>query len=337
MKRLLIISGNLIEPGQVKEVHLPITETPNSRSILIPITVIRGLEEGPCIYMTGAVHGNELNGTAILKNILLKIKPERLAGTLIIIPIVNILGFLTGSRYLPDRRDLNRNFPGSARGNMTQRIAHKIFHDVIQYADAGIDFHTAADNRENFPHVRGDMKNPLVRKYAKAFGCPIIVNQKGERGTLRFAATARGIPTILFEGGTANKFQKPIVQAGVRGTLKFLRNLGMIRKKKKKTGVSRSFFQIVVKKAHWVRADRGGLLELKTHPGHLLYRGDPVAVISNPLGQDVHAVSSPITGLVIGTTTSPLISPGMPIIHVVEINRTLQTIEKNVLNKKVSF
>ncbi|MCB0307963.1 MAG: succinylglutamate desuccinylase/aspartoacylase family protein [Bdellovibrionales bacterium] len=337
MKKLLIISGVLIEPGQVREIHLPISETPNARSTILPITVVRGVEEGPCIFLTAAVHGDELNGIAILKSLMIKIKPEKLRGALIIVPIVNMLGFLGESRYLSDRRDLNRMFPGTPTGNMAQRIAYKFFHEVIRHADAGIDFHTGAENRENFPHVRGDLKNIQVRKYAKAFGCRIIIDQKGLKGTLRYAATERKIPTIVFEGGTANTFQRPIVQTGVRGTIRFLRNLGMLREKRRFSRKRSLPFQIVAKKALWVRADRGGLLELKVHPGELLYRGDPVAIISNPLGRDVHGISAPMTGLVIGVTTSPLVSPGMPIVHMVEINRTLKTIEKHLKNRKLTL
>lgn len=333
--KLLILGGTLVEPGQVREIHLPITEAANARPVLLPITVVRGTREGPCVYMTAAVHGDELNGTAILRNLLAKLKPERLRGTVIAVPIVNMLGFLTGSRYLPDRRDLNRVFPGSASGNMTQRIAYKIFHEIIQYADLGIDFHTAAANRENFPHVRGDMKDPMVRKYAKAFGCALIIDQKGLPGTLRHSATAKGIPTLLFEGGTANRFQKPIVQAGVKGTIDFLRNLGMLRKK---SDEARALpFQIVANKTQWIRAERGGLLELKVSPGTLVYRGEPLAFIANPLGRDVHVLPSPITGVVIGATTSPLVNPGMPILHLVELNRTLKTVENHTRNRRLSL
>ena len=331
--KLLILGGALIEPGQVREIHLPITEAANARPVILPITVIRGSQDGPTVFMTAAVHGDELNGTAILRNLYARIKPERLRGTLILIPIVNMLGFLTGSRYMPDRRDLNRVFPGEPDGNMPQRVAYKLFHEILRYADVGIDFHTAAVSRENYPHLRGDMKNALVRKYAKAFGCPVIIDQKGIRGTLRHAATDHGIPTLLFEGGTANRFQRPIVQAGVKGTMTFLRNLGMIRKKP--DSEHKLPFQVIVKKTTWIRAERGGLLELRCTPGSLVYRGEPLAIIANPLGKDAQPVPSPVTGLVIGSTMSPLVNPGMPLVHMVQLNRTLKTVENHTRNRKL--
>lgn len=335
MSKLLILGGTLIEPGQVREVHLPVTQAANSRPVILPITVIRGVHEGPYGYLTAAVHGDELNGIAILRNLITKIRPERLSGALIIVPIVNMLGFLTGSRYLPDRRDLNRSFPGSPTGNMTQRIAYKFFHEIIQHADFGIDFHTASADRENFPHLRGDLKNSAIKKLAKAFSNPIIINDAGPKNSLRHAATSHGIPSLLFEGGTPNRFQKSVVQAGVNGTMAFLRNMGMLRKKLHSEDIHKLPFQVVVNKTKWIRADHGGLLELKTAPGGLLYRGDPIAIVSNPLGQDAHIIPSPITGLVIGMTTSPLASPGMPIVHMVELNKTLKTVEKHVRKNKL--
>lgn len=317
----------LIEPGESREVHLPLTEAANSRPVLLPITVIRGKKEGLRLLLVAALHGDELNGTAILREILSRVSPNRLRGTLIIVPVLNVLGFLYRSRYLPDRRDLNRYFPGSPKGNMAQRIAHRFFQDVVKLADACIDLHTAAAGRENFSHIRGDMRDPAVRRIAKAFGSPIIIDEPGPIGSLRRAATREGIPSIVFEGGTANKFERPIVRAGLHGIENLLRRTGTLPKKGNR---KKSPFQVIVRKTHWIRSDRGGILELKIHPGSLIYRGDPVAVISNPLGRDVHPIPSPMTGLVIAVTTNPVINPGTPIAHVVQLRKTLATVEKAV-------
>jgi len=330
MKRSLIIAGTLIEPGETREVYLPLTEAANSRPVLLPIIVIRGENPGMRLLLTAAVHGDELNGTAILRNLLATIKPKDLNGTLIIVPVVNILGFLSRSRYLPDRRDLNRVFPGSAHGNMAQRIAHRIFDNLVKVADACIDLHTASHGRENFPHVRGKLKDLKVRKLAKSFGVPILVDDQGRTGTLRQSATKQGIPTILFEGGTANTFQPSIVRIGFNGVITFLKQLGILKKQTKST--QKRSFQITVRTSKWIRAERGGLLELKTHPGNLLYRGDRIAAISNPLGREVHQLCSPMTGLVIGVTTSPVVNPGTPVVHLVKLNRTLAAVEKAIAN-----
>lgn len=332
MKKLFILGGTLVERGETREVYLPITEAANSRPVLLPITVIRGKEDGLRLLLTGAVHGDELNGTAILRNLLATLNPEDIRGTLIIIPIVNIIGFLARSRYLPDRRDLNRFFPGNSKGNMTQRITHRIFHDVVKHADVCIDLHTAAFGRENFPHIRGSLKNAVVRKYAKSFDVPVLVDDPGRTGTLRRAATQAGVPTLLFEGGTSNRFQRSIVRSGLNGILTFLKKNGILKRKKI---LRKTPFQITVRKTQWIRAERGGLLELKVHPGSLLYRGTSVATISNPLGREVHLLSSPVTGLVLGVTTSPVVNPGTPVVQVAHIQKTLGAVEKAISTGKL--
>jgi predicted deacylase len=172
------------------------------------------------------------------------------------------------------------------------------------------------------------MKNADVRRYAKAFGTSIVVDDKGVKGMLRRAATHAGIPFIAFEGGTSNTFQKPIVRAGVQGILSFLQRSGMLKKKRK---LRRSPFKIVVHRTEWIRAERGGLLELRTHPGRLVYKGDPVAKVSNPWGRDVHIVPSPVTGLVIGVTTSPVVNPGTAIANVAQLRKTLSTVERSLV------
>lgn len=326
MSGSFILGGTLIEPGEVREIHLSMTEASNSRPVLTPVTVIRGEKDGLRLLLTAAVHGDELNGTAILRELAEKISPKKLRGTVILAPIVNILGFLSRSRYLPDHRDLNRSFPGSAKGNMAQRIAHRFFEDVVKQVDVGIDLHTAILGRSNFPHVRADMGNAEARRYAKAFGTSILIDDRGLPGMLRRVATDKGIPYIAFEGGTADTFQKWVVRAGLHGLLTFLMRTGMLRKK----NLPKSPFQIVVRKTEWIRAERGGLLELKTHPGKLVYRGEEVAKISNPLGRDSAVVPSPVTGLVIGVTTSPVVNPGTALVNVAELKKTLPMVEKHL-------
>lgn len=328
MSKPFILGGTLVEAGEISEIHLPLTEASNSRPVFIPIIVIRGEKEGPTLLLTAAVHGDELNGTAILRYLVDRVSPKKLRGTLVIAPIVNILGYLSLSRYLPDHRDLNRFFPGSHKGNMAERIAYRFFEDVVKQADFGIDFHAAISGRENFPHVRGDMKNPAVRKYARAFGTAIVVDDRGVRGMLRLAATKAGIPFFAFEGGTSNTFQKSIVRTGVTGVLTFMHRVGMLERRQK---LPRSPFRIIVRKTEWIRAERGGLLELQTHPGGLVYRGDPIAKVSNPWGRDVHMVPSPITGIVIGVTTSPVVNPGTAVANVAKLRKTLSTVERYVV------
>ncbi|MFH1262905.1 MAG: succinylglutamate desuccinylase/aspartoacylase family protein [Pseudomonadota bacterium] len=325
MAKTFILGGTLVEPGELREIHLSITEASNARPVLLPITVIRGANEGPRVILSAAVHGDELNGTAILREMIEKISPKRLTGTLIVIPIVNILGFLARSRYLPDHRDLNRFFPGTPKGNMAQRIAYRFFEEVVRMADFGIDLHTAISGRANFPHVRADMANAQARKMAKLFGVPVIIADRGQPGMLRRAATDKGIPYISWEGGTSNAFERWIVRSGVNSLFTFLHRSRMWKKKKKPP---KRPFQIIVRNTAWIRAERGGLLELNVKPGELLYRGERVARISNPLGRASTVVPSPLTGLVIGVTTSPVVNPGTALVNIAQLKKTLSAVEK---------
>src|SRR4051794_23219925 len=221
------LSGIKIAPGETREIYLKVSESYLSGGIQIPVTVIRGQRPGPTGFVLAAVHGDEINGVDIVRRLIFDIGHEKLAGTLIAIPVVNIPGFLTQSRYLPYHRDLNRFFPGKRKGNNAERFASRIFAEIIQKCDFGIDLHTAASGRVNLPHVRGDMNHPRVRKLARAFGATVLVDQAGVKGSLRREATDAGVPTILFEAGETARFSQKISLAGLRGVLSVLSEMGM--------------------------------------------------------------------------------------------------------------
>src|SRR3954470_17042023 len=221
------ISGISVAAGETREIDLKVSESYLSRPIQIPVTVIRGTKPGPTAFVMGAIHGDEINGADIVRRLIFDVDHEKISGTLIAIPVVNIPGFLEQARYLPYHRDLNRFFPGDRKGNNAQRIAARLFKEVVLKCDFGIDLHTAADGRSNLPHVRGDMSNPKIRELARAFGSTIIVNQPGVRGSLRREATLAGVPTILFEAGETRKFSPKISVAGLRGVLNVLQSMGM--------------------------------------------------------------------------------------------------------------
>ncbi len=331
----LFIADEIIKPGEIKDIHLPISEAANTQPVYIPITVIKGLRPGPTVFLTAAVHGDELNGTAILRNLINITKPKSLCGALVVVPILNIFGFLLRSRYLPDRRDLNRSFPGHPTGNMAQRVAHRFFNEIIAKCDFGIDFHTATHGRENFPHVRADMDKPNVKKLAKAFGVSILVNNKGPEGSLRKAATEKNIPTIIFEAGNPNAFERDIVNFGLKKTRGFLSKMGVLRLKKKKR--KNKPLQIIVRKTVWIRSSRGGLLENSIKPGQIVTVGMRLAKITNPFGKDVHQIISPLNGLVIGISSNPVVNPGTPIAHVVVLKKTLAKVRSHATNGHLTY
>lgn len=325
------ISGIKVFAGESREIYLKVSESYLAGGIHIPVTVIRGKNEGPVAFVTGAIHGDEINGADIVRRLIFDIDHEQLSGTLIAVPVVNIPGFLAQSRYLPYHRDLNRYFPGKRGGNNAERLAARLFHEIILKSDFGIDLHTASEGRSNLPHVRGDMTHPRVRQLARAFGAPVLVDGKGARGTLRRAATDAGVPTILFEAGESSRFSPRVSASGLRGVLNVLHAMGMwpevsLGGTKRK----RPSFQVIVKASDWIRAPKGGILDLAVKAGDLIYEGDLVGSILNPFGKTVTQIRSALTGIVIGVTTAPLTVPGTGIIHVAKLKKALGMVERSL-------
>ncbi|MGZ3698572.1 MAG: succinylglutamate desuccinylase/aspartoacylase family protein [Bdellovibrionota bacterium] len=320
------ISGIKVAAGETREIYLKVSESFLSGAIQIPVTVIRGRQAGPTAFVTAAIHGDEINGADIVRRLIFDIDHEKLSGTLIAIPVVNIHGFLTQSRYLPYHRDLNRFFPGKRAGNNADRMAARLFKEVISKCDFGIDLHTAADGRLNLPHVRGDMNHPKVRKLARAFGATILVDQPGVRGSLRREATEIGVPTILFEAGETGRFSPKISLIGLQGVLSVMSEMGMWPAYEQ----TKPPFQVIVKTSDWIRAEKGGILDLAVKPGDLLYEGDLLGSILNPFGKTVTQIRAPTTGIVIGVTTAPLTIPGTGIVHVAKLKKTLSLVERSL-------
>lgn len=324
--RDVVIAGKTIRPGETQEILLKIGEFYTANPVNIPVTVMRGAEEGPRVFLTAAIHGDELNGVEIVRSVIQGLDHTKIKGTLVCLPVINRMGFLNHSRYLPDRTDLNRHFPGDASGNSAERIAQILFKHIVGNSDYGIDFHTAAVGRTNLPHIRGDMDVPEVRRIAKAFGSEAIVDRPGHPRSLRAAAVAASVPTILYEGGETFKFQRREITKGIKGVYNVLSTLGMIP-----TPIKEPRLQVIVRKTGWVRAERGGILDLYTAPGEVVYEKEVLAVIENPFGREVSSVVAPFTGLLLGTTTRPMVNPGDAICHIVKLDKTLPTVEKHLI------
>ena len=320
----LRVGGRTIERGSTQQILLKVSEFYTAQPVNIPVTVIRGREPGPTLFLAAAIHGDELNGVEIVRQVILGLSHEKIRGALICVPVVNRFGFLHHSRYLPDRRDLNRCFPGSATGSAAHRVAAAVFREIVQGADHGIDFHTAAIGRSNLPHVRADMSHPEVRRLATAFGAEFVLDDPGRGRTLRASATSAGVPCIAYEAGETFRFQRREVRKGIFGVYNVLSKLGMLDIPRREPR-----FRVIVKQAEWVRAERGGILDLATRPGDLLYEGDPVGSITNPFGREVVAIRSSLTGVVLGTTTIPMVNPGDAVAHVARLEKTLKVVERH--------
>lgn len=302
--------GQPIAPGTSHDVKLKIGEIYSGISVKIPLHIRRAAEPGPTVFITAALHGDEINGTGAIRELLQADDFRITRGAVILVPVLNLFAFERHSRYLPDRRDLNRSFPGNATGSLASRMAHTIFDELVMRCDFGIDLHTASIRRTNYPNVRGDMSNPAVKRIAEAFGSEIIVNNKGPRGALRREACIAGCPTVILEGGEVWKVEPAIVASATRGIRNVLRELGMLV-----GDIESPDYQVVIEQAKWVRADRGGFLQFHVKPGQVVEQGQELATNNTLLGRERAVLEAPFDAVVIGMTTLPAISPGEPVCH----------------------
>lgn len=318
------IAGRTISPGESVDVQLAFSESYLGRAVSIPIRVIRAKKDGPRVYFTGAVHGDELTGIGIIRELLYGDPLELRCGTIVCVPVVNVFGLENHSRYLPDRRDLNRSFPGLSNGSMSSRVAASVFREIVSLCDMGVDFHSAAVRRTNYPNVRADMKNDATRRMARAFGCELIVNSKGPEGSLRREACKNNIPTIILEAGEVWKSEPGVVETGLRGCLNLLKSLGMIDGEMEKP-----LFQVTVEKTTWVRAQRGGFLGFHARPGDLVEEGAQIATNYSIFGRERNTLTAPVSGIVLGMTTMPAVKPGEPVYHIARLSdATFRRIQK---------
>ncbi|AKU89969.1 succinylglutamate desuccinylase/aspartoacylase family protein [Vulgatibacter incomptus] len=307
----LAILGKEVAPGEVRELSLRISESFSGSGVEIPVVAIRGEKRGPTLCLTAGIHGDELNGVEIVREMVDQTRARGLAGTIIAVPIANLHGFQGSSRYLPDRRDLNRFFPGKARGNTASRIAFEIFQNVIRHCDKLIDLHTGSFHRSNLPQIRADLKDPGNLALAKAFGATVIVHNSGGKGTLRRAAQDAGIPAIIYEAGEPMRFQAQEIKRGVFGVRNVLVNLGMIKGSRVNLGEQRIFYE-----TRWVRAERGGILVNEVRLGDEVREGDILGTITDPIRKGKSVVVSPYRGRVIGMVLAPVMIPGYAAFHI---------------------
>lgn len=302
------VAGDVVEPGERRDFDLRVSELYTTDPIHIPFTVLHGAEPGPSLFILAAIHGDELNGVEIVRTLLYEDVLPDLKGTLYLVPVANVYGFLLQSRYLPDQRDLNRCFPGSATGSGASRTADMLMREIVARSDFGVDLHTAARNRVNLPQIRADISDARVRMLARAFGTEVIVAHPGLVGSLRYAALRVGVPVITYEAGETLKFQRDCIEEGVQGCLRVMADLGMIR------GLPLiSDERITVRRTTWVRADRGGILDIKATLGARVEDGDVVAISSNPFGRERTPIRASTAGIILGRTTLPMVNPGDPV------------------------
>lgn len=307
------IGETLVKPGTRVKLELPAVRLYTDTEISIPVEVINAKKAGPVMFISAAIHGDELNGIEIIRR-LLQMKSFRLIkGTLVAVPIVNVYGMLNQTRYMPDRRDLNRSFPGSPTGSLTGRLAHLFLTQIAEKCDYGIDLHTGAIHRSNFPQIRADLSDPETEKMARIFGVPLLLNSVLRDGSLREAASQSGTKVLLYEAGEALRFDELSIQSGLKGILNVMSHLGMIRKRKQRTKVVEPF---VAYNSAWIRADSSGMVRDIKKLGDRVIKGEILAEISSPTGSFVNSLVAPKSGVIIGKQNIPLVQEGDAMFHV---------------------
>ena len=305
----LEIAGQSIDLGETATIELDMGQGITGGAIRLPVHVQRGPRPGPTVLVTGAVHGDEYNGAAVVRHLITN--PASLSrGSLVLVPVVNILAFEQRTRYMPDRRDLNRCFPGLTEGSLSSRYAATFFQEVVQKCSCGVDLHSAASPRTNYPNVRADLGDSECQKLAKMLGCEIVLDAKGIVGTLRREATTAGIPTVLLEAGETMRIEPGMVSYALGRVMSVLAGLGMVEGEPAKPK-----FQAVIKKNFWIRADFGGILHFHVSAGDVVRKGQRIATQTNVIGDELAEVRSSSDGFVIGMTTAPTVLPGDPICH----------------------
>jgi uncharacterized protein len=317
----ITIGDTTVPPGRGTIVHLPVTDLYTHTQLTLPVHVVNGRKPGPTLFLTAAIHGDELNGVDIIRRLLKIPEIKRLNGCLLALPIVNVFGFINRSRYLPDRRDLNRSFPGSEKGSVAARLANLVSREIISKADYGIDLHTAAIDRTNLPQIRADLDNPRVLAMAKAFATPVIINANIVEGSLRGYTAQKDIPIIVYEAGEALRFDEVAVRAGVRGVRRVMRELEMLPPRQhRRTAME----PVISTSTTWVRAPGSGIVHHRRRLGARVQTGETLATIGDPFGEVQFDVASTASGIVIGHSMLPLAHEGDALFHIAQFDNTLQ-------------
>ena len=312
-----VIGGRSVAPGERARLELPVVNLYTSAPVVLPVVVHRGHESGPTLFVSAALHGDEIIGVEIIRRLLRMPAMAGLRGTLLAVPIVNTLVFLHQSRYLPDRRDLNRSFPGSKSGSLAARLANLFLKEIVDRSDYGVDLHTGAIHRPNLPQIRGDLSNPETLRLCRAFGIPLLLNSEPTEGTLREYTTKKGIPVILYESAEALRFDEVCIRIGVQGVLNVLYEVGMLERPQ---GTLKPADEpVIASSSTWARSPASGVLRSQVTLGDVVRDGQRLGIVGDPLSESEEPVESPATGVVIGRLNLPLVHEGDAVFHIARV------------------
>jgi predicted deacylase len=322
-----VLGGVEIPRGSNVSLNIELPKLYNTPASL-PVRVIRGKQDGPVVFVCAAIHGDELNGIEIIRRFRQLDILKQLRGTLILVPIVNTYGVMNLSRYLPDRRDLNRHFPGSEHGSLASRMADLFLSEIVKKCDLGIDLHTASIHKSNLPQIRTNIKNDYTLKLAKAFEAPVILHSESRDGSLRAVAQEMGVPILLYEAGEALRFDEQSIRIGVKGLVNVLRANNMLPKLQKKQKVKK--LPITVRNSSWLRASQSGIIRTLKALGDTIKKGEIIAYINEPLSDESYQLLAPYDGIIIGKSEIPLVQEGDAVFHIANFKK-LSLADKKIL------
>ncbi len=333
----LVIGEHSIKLGESKKIALPVAKLYTDGDVSLPVYIERGKKPGPNVFVSAAVHGDELNGIEIVHR-LINMKGFKVQkGSVIFVPMVNVYGVINQSRYLPDRRDLNRCFPGSAKGSLAARVANIFRTEIIDNCEYGIDLHTGAIHRSNLPQIRANVEDSETEALAKAFGVPVVLHSEEIDGSLRDCAINSGTKVLLYEAGEALRFDEVSIRLGTRGVLNVLRELGMISKKRSTKALAEPY---IARGSQWVRASESGIVNHLYTLGDQVSKGDCLATISSAYGESLAVVYAPRSGIIIGKQNIPLVQEGEAMYHIAyfdqnesEIAQQIDDVEEDIVEQ----
>lgn len=310
------IAGRSVAPGTRERIAIPVAALYIQAMVDLGVVVVHGTKPGPRLWVSACIHGDELLGLYVIRAVLQAVEPEDLSGTLVAVPLVNAFGLLQQTRYLPDRRDLNRSFPGSKKGSLAARLARIFMTEIVGRCTHGIDLHTAAIHRDNLPQIRANLDDPATRRMARAFGPPIMIHANIRDGSLRQAATVKGIPTLLYEAGEALRFDRNAGRVGADGVLRVMKALGMYAGR-----VAPAPPPLESRDTTWARAPRSGFMIYDIDLGDRVRKGQHLGTLHMRIHRQFFEesdleITAPASGTVIGITRNPLTNVGDALVHI---------------------
>jgi predicted deacylase len=313
-KDVLHILGKSVGLGQSAKVSFNVAKLHTQNSIDVPVIIERSKKAGPTVLITAGIHGDEVNGVEIVRQIISKgiNKPKK--GTIICIPVINVFGFIHMDREFPDGRDLNRFFPGSKTGSLASRVAHKLMTEIVPHADLILDFHTGGADRFNAAQIRIVKNEVVLDELADTFGAPFIYYSKNLNKSFRNTCFKMGIPILLFEGGKSFQINKTITNTGVNGTKRILSHLGMLTSKFKVSKPKKDCIRILDSK--WIRASHSGMFKSRVNVNTFVKKGAVIGHITDPYGSFNQFVKAPNDGYIFNVNESPIIYQGDAIFHI---------------------